>query len=222
MVKNFLDLVKIADEYNVYLKSKGMKFKTDGFPIFERSMFLNQIPELILPYDFRNSCLVKDSQKVLLCFYCADSRIYPRLEKIHKEILEYKKYAGVVAADVTVSSDMDKEWQDFIMLLNQLFMGVLAVNGVKVVANLRTGSFDSQKNFSGVPQNVMWAAGFLGCTKDNPYDMRFISSVVEQKPSMLFIYGKKDDAAVEKLNWMGVKYRICPDYHRMRKGVRSV
>ena len=42
--------------------------------------------------------------------------------------------------DATVTQDMDLEWQEEMMLLNQLFMAVLAVNDVRVVANLRTGS----------------------------------------------------------------------------------
>lgn len=103
------------------------------------------------------------------------------------------------------------------MLLNQLFMAVLAVNGIKIVANLRTGNWSTHKNISGVPKNVLWAAGFLGCPKDEPHDMRFISTVMLGQPSSLLIYGKEDSNAIEKLSIMGVKYLVYPDYHKARK-----
>lgn len=217
MVKNMMDLCKIADDFVLYLQGKGVEFDEKGFPIFKREMFLEKIPEQVIPYDFRKNRIVRNPKKTLLAFYCPDGRIYPRLEKVLEEIPEYCKYMGAVATDVTVTSDMDQEWQDFIMLLNQLFMAVLAVNGVKIVANLRTGNWATHKNINGVPKNVLWTAGFLGCSKDEQHDMRFISTVMLGRPSKLLIYGKEDSNATEKLSMMGVKYRIYPDYHRARK-----
>ena len=114
---------------------------------------------------------------------------------------------------------MDQEWQDFIMLLNQLFMTVLAVNGIKIVANLRTGNFETHDKLRGIPSKIMWAAGFLGCERDRPHDMRFISTVMAKRPSVLLIYGKEDKSALEKLAMMGVRYFIYPDYHKISKKV---
>lgn len=105
----------------------------------------------------------------------------------------------------------------FIMLLNQLFMAILAVNGIKIVANLRTGNLHTHGNFKGIPANIMWATGFLGCARDDPYDMRFISTILLVRPSRLLIYGKEDRNAIEKLSMMGVEYSIYPDYHKIRK-----
>lgn len=217
MVRNMMDLCKIADDFVQYLQGKGIEFNEMGFPILKREMFLEEIPEQMVPYDFRKNRIVKNPKKTLLVFYCPDARIYPRLENVLDEVSEYGEYMGAVATDVTVTSDMDQEWQDFIMLLNQLFMAVLAVNGIKIVANLRTGNWSTHKNISGVPKNVLWAAGFLGCPKDEPHDMRFISTVMLGQPSSLLIYGKEDSNAIEKLSIMGVKYLVYPDYHKARK-----
>lgn len=219
MVKNMMDLCKIADDFVQYLQDKGFEFNEMGFPVFKREMFLEEIPEQVIPYDFRKNRIIKNPQKTLLSFYCPDARIYPRLEKVLDEIPEYCKYMGAAATDVTVTADMDQEWQDFIMLLNQLFMAVLAVNGIKIVANLRTGSPTTHKNICGIPKNVIWATGFLGCSKDEPYDMRFISTVMLGRPSALLIYGKEDSNATEKLSLMGIKYLVYPDYHKARKEV---
>ena len=82
MVRNMMDLCKIADGYITYLESKGVKFNDDGYPIFEERMFLKELPKQILPYDFRKNRIVDDPRKLLLCFYCPDARIYPRLENV--------------------------------------------------------------------------------------------------------------------------------------------
>ncbi|MCF0217170.1 MAG: DUF4417 domain-containing protein [Fibrobacteraceae bacterium] len=219
MVKNIMDLCKIADEFVRYLQGKGVPFNEMGFPIFKREMFLEEIPEQMVPYDFRKNRIVKNPKKTLLVFYGPDARIYPRIENVLDEIPEYGKYMGAAATDVTITSDMDQEWQDFIMLLNQLVMAVLAVNRIKIVANLRTGNWTTHKNISGVPKNVMWVAGFLGCSNDEQHDMRFISTVMIGQPAPLLIYGKEDSNAIDKLSMMGVKYLVYPDYHRARKGV---
>lgn len=217
MIKNFLDLCNVADGYITYLKEKNVKFNSNGFPIFKKDMFLIEKLELMVPFDFRKSQIVVHPNKTLLCFYCSDTRIYPRLDKVLYEISEYKKYLGAVATDVTITYDMDEAWQDFIMLVNQLFMAVLAVNGIKIVANLRTGNRRSHENLHGIPAGVMWATGFLGCRKDDIYDMRFISTILTIHPSILLIYGKNDLAATNKMSMIGMKYTIYSDYHKLCK-----
>lgn len=217
MVKNLIDLLKIIEEYIRYLKSRGIKFNSKGFPLLKKEMFLDEYPELVLPYDFRNSILVTDPKKTLLCFYCGDKRIYPRLGRVLKDIPEYNRFLGVVTIDITVTSDMDEEWQDVIMLLQQLFMAVLAVNGVRVVANLRTGNARSAENLNDVPKGVMWAAGFLGCAEEDPLDYRFVSNTLRVMPSKFVVYGPEDETALEKLDMTGFGYRIYDDYHKLSK-----
>lgn len=217
MVKNLIDLLKITEEYIRYLKREGVKFNSKDFPLLKKEWFLDEYPELVLPYDFRKCPIVTDPKKTLLCFYCGDKRIYPRLKRVLKDIPEYKRFLGVVTIDITVTSDMDEEWQNAIMLLHQLFMAVLAVNGVKVVANLRTGSSSSVSNFEAIPKGVMWAAGFLGCAEEDPLDFRFISSVLRVMPSKFVVYGPGDKVALEKLDIMGIDYCVYDDYHKLSK-----
>ncbi len=153
----------------------------------------------------------------MICFYCGDKRIYPRLKNVLKEIEEYRKFLGVATIDITVTSDMDEEWQDLIMLLHQLFMAVLAINGIKVVANLRTGDLRSVVNLDGIPKGVMWTTGFLGCAKEASRDFRFVSEVLHVMPSKLAIYGAKDQVALDKLDAVGIDFRIYGDYHCLSK-----
>lgn len=217
MVRNLIDLLKVAEEYIRYLKCMGVKFNNKGFPLLKKEMFLDEYPELAVPYDFRKNGLVKNPQNTLLCFYCGDKRIYPRLKRVLKEIEVYKKFLGVITIDVTVTSDMDDDWQDEIMLLQQLFMAVLAVNGVKIVANLWTGNARSAENLDHIPKEVMWAAGFLGCAKEDPLDFLFISNILRVMPSKFVVYGPEDEVALEKLKMMGFDYRVYDDYHKLSK-----
>ena len=60
MVKNLVDLLKVSEEYIRYLERKEVKFNSKGFPLLRKEMFLDEYPELVLPYDFRKNTLVAD------------------------------------------------------------------------------------------------------------------------------------------------------------------
>ena len=219
MIGNLTDLCKIADDYLLYLDGR-ISFTEDGFPCFEKEMFLEEEPELIIPFQHRNNKVVTNKKKTILCFYTCDSFLYCRLEKLLDEIDEYKKYQGVIGLDITITDDMDVEWQNFIMLINQLFLAVLACNNIKIVMNARIGSNDSINNLKGFPKNVMCATSFLGCEKlKTENDYSFISKVLFILPKKLLIYGKHDTIAETQLSKMGIDFRVYTDMHRLTKGV---
>lgn len=219
MIKNTVDLCKLSEKLIAYLQGK-IGFSDDGFPIFKKEMFLEFEPEIMVPFQNRNCRFVSNPQKTVLCHYCGDRVLYRRFEKVLDEVSEYKKYLATAGLDITVTSDMDCEWQDLIMLINQLFLAVLAVNGIKIVMNARIGSAYSVKNLNGFPKRMICATSFLGCDKiRSGYDLSFISKVMHIYPSTLLIYGKHDKLAEKQLDTMGIKYRIYTDMHRLTKGV---
>ena len=90
--------------------------------------------------------------------------------------------------EITVTKDMDMEWQKAIMLLNQLHMAILACNGIKIVANPRNDNDKTIDRLSGIPRNVMCAIGFFGHSRDKcKYDFRFIPKIVHIGSLMLII-----------------------------------
>ncbi|MCR5457178.1 MAG: DUF4417 domain-containing protein [Clostridiales bacterium] len=219
MIKNTTDLLSVADRLIEYLDGK-IDFSKDGFPIFRKDMFLDSDPELIVPYYNRNNKIVTNPKKTVLCFFSSDSDLYRRLENVFDDIDEYKKCMGVIGLDITVTDDMDAEWQDMIMLANQLFLAVLACNGIKIIMNARIGSPRSVENLKAFPKGVIWATSFLGCDKlRSEYDFTFISKVLRILPSKLLIYGKHDIIAEKQLANMGIDYRVYVDMHRLTKGV---
>lgn len=219
MIKNLLELCTIADRYISYLDGR-IAFSEDGFPIFEKEMFLDTEPELIVPFYNRKNKIVTKPKKTVLCFFSSDSDLYRRLENVFDDIDEYKKCMGVIGLDITVTGDMDPEWQDMIMLVNQLFLAVLACNDIKIIMNARIGSPQSVENLKDFPKGLIWATSFLGCDKlKSEYDFTFISKVLHILPSKLLIYGKHDIIAENQLSNMGIDYRVYADMHRLTKGV---
>ena len=183
-------------------------------------MFLREAPDIIVPFHNRNNKVVSDPKKTVLCFFSGDSDLYRRLEKVFDEIDEYKKVQGVIGLDITVTSDMDAEWQNMIMLVNQLFLAILACNGIKIVMNARVGNARSVENLKGFPKGTICATSFLGCKNlRSESDFSFISKVLFILPSKLLIYGKHDRIAEMQLSNMGIDYRVYPDFHRLSKGV---
>jgi len=219
MINNLIDVIDVTNDFLMYLNGK-IDLSKDGFPVFTQNMFLNEEPELMVPYYNRHSKIVNDTKKTAICFFGSDESLYRRIENVYEDLDEYRLYQGVIGLDITVTADMDPEWQDAIMLLNQLFLAVLAVNDVKIIMNARTGSSSSIRNLMGLPKNILWATSFLGCNKLNAEtDFSFISKILGLLPSKLLIYGKHDKIAENQLTVMGIPYRTYTDFHRLSKEV---
>lgn len=219
MINNLINLFDIAERYLIYLDGK-FSFSENGLPIFEKEMFLKSEPKLIIPFHNRNNKIVTAQSKTVICFFSEDSDLYCRLEKVFDDIAEYKKYMGVIGLDITVTEDMDKEWQDFIMLINQLFLAILAYNGIKIIMNTRIGSPNTVNNLRYFPKNEICATSFLGCDKlKEQSNFSFISKILCIRPSKLLIYGKHDEIAESQLSNMGISYHNYVDFHRLTKGV---
>ena len=135
------------------------------------------------------------------------------------EIDIYKEYMGVIAFDITVTRDMDIEYQELIMEINLLAVAVLCVNGIKCILNTRIGSFRTLRLLENIPKNIMWASGFLGCSKDEKDDNSYIDKILTILPSKLIIYGKTDSCQNTKLDLMGIEYKYYKDFHTISKEV---
>lgn len=219
-IQNLFDIFVAIDELYLYLQDKEMKFDSEGFPIFTSEMFLKEWPELVILFSQRKNKRVINKKKTVLCFYDKDQKLYPRIKKVIDEIDEYKKFMGVVGLDITITEDMDEEWQRAIALLNQLFLAVIAVNGIKIVLNTRTAGIPNESFFENVPQDVMVASGFLGCEiLENEYDFSYLKKIIKLLPNKLILYGKHDKKVENQLDIVGIDYRVYKDFHRLCKEV---
>lgn len=216
MLETIPQLISLVDGYTEYLSGKGVRFNRLGFPLLDRSCYLDRWPERVVTYRERYSKLVTDPTATVLCLYCADERIYPRLERVLVEVPTYQRFMGVIGADVTVTSDMDVEWQEETVLLNQLFTAVLAANEVKVVANLRVGSAASLECLDTIPRGVLCASGTLGCNPtESQLDLSYSAKLMRVRPSGLLIYRRKDAIMEEQADILGIPRRRYPDAHAL-------
>ena len=219
-IKNFLDIFVVADEIYQYLEDKEIEFDEEGFPVFTKEMFLTEWPDLVIPFSQRKNRRVINRSRTVVCFFDKDQKLYPRISKVLSEIEEYKTFMGAIGLDITITEDMDDEWQRAIALMNQLFLAVLAVNGIKIIINTRTGGLASKNIFKNIPQDVMAASGFLGCDglkQEN--DFSYLEKILMLLPNKLIIYGKHDLTVEKQLDVMGIDYRVYTDFHRLCKEV---
>lgn len=212
-------LINMAERYVLDAGKAGVGFDTSGFPLIPREWYASQIPSDMIDYSHRNSRFIANPSSTAICFFMGDSGIYPRFEKLEKDLIEFRRYAAVVMPDVTVTADMDLAWQAFIMLLNQLYAAVIATHGVKIIANTRCGSFESRRFLSAIPRGVLCASGTLGCARlVEPYDYSYAEKILAIHPMALLTYGKKDPIAKEQLSTMGVNVVSFADSHTRSKG----
>ena len=220
-MNNLVDLLHCLDKYSSYLNANGIKFSSSGYPIIPRDCYSDKEPEMIVPFYHRNDKFVKNPKKTAIAFFDKDKNIYPRFDKIHKNIYIYKKYQAVISPDITVTDDMDIEWQHLILLANQLFMAILAVNDIKIIFNTRTGNH-YEEAFSHIPHNIICASSTLGCNKcQPPYDYKYLTKILLLLPKKLLIYGTTNKISNSQLNRMGIDFIYYPDFHTLSKEARK-
>lgn len=217
-ISTVVDLLEIINEYIQYLTGK-ICFTDNGWPIFSRDQMLYEYPDMVVPFPRRNSLMVNDKARTAICYYCPDKQIYPRFCSVINDLEVYRHYLAVIEPDITLTWDMDQEMQHAIMLVDQLFLAVLAVNGIKVIFNTRSGFELAGYNYQNIPRHAVWASGFLGCDNSkNFFDAsRYTSKLLCILPSRLIIYGKNDPLITEGLNLLGFDFHYYPDYHTASK-----
>ncbi len=218
MISRLTDIMEFIEECTWYLAEREVEFDALGFPVMEKSWYLDEFPDQMVTYRDRKNGYIRNKSRTVICFFCEDDYIYPRLENIFSELEEYRSFMGVAGADVTVTSDMDIEWQEALILANQLFTAVLGVNGIKIVQNLRCGSFETLRCLSAVPKGVLCASGTLGCDRTTSHlDMRYTEKLMHVRPSGVLIYGKSDPIMEQQIDLVGVPHVLYRDAHIEKK-----
>lgn len=219
-MNSLMDFLLLIDRFTIYLQEKDFHFSEEGYPIFDKHMFLTDIPDLIVPVNQRKNRRVINKNKTLIAFYCGDKHIYRRIVKLPEEIGEYQSYMGVIGCDITVTKDMDIEWQRAIILLNQLVMAVFAVNGIKIVLNTRMGSKETRDMFKYFPKGITVSSGFRGGTRRYiKSNFEYTSKVLYFLPDKLLIYGKCNNSVLKELNQMGIECILYSDFRELCKEV---
>ncbi|MEE1296432.1 MAG: hypothetical protein UHD09_06275 [Bifidobacterium sp.] len=214
-------LMRTIDLYAAWLESTGVSLDAQGFPCLPREWYAQEMPAEMVPFH-RRVMITCAPDRAALCFYTSDQCLYPRLARIRRDLGTYRSFGAVVGMDVTVTRDMDPEWQREIMLLNSLFTAVLGANGVKVIANLRCGHESTLPFLEAIPMGVPCASEVLGCARTEADDQSYLDKLLQVRPSMVLLYGKWDRHMQEQVGSTGIPWKRYPDAHsRCRQAYRN-
>lgn len=202
-----------------YLKSKGVQFTEDGFPIIKNEWLATDKPESMIPFSKKNHAT--SPSKTAIVFYSHDSLLYPRLFSIKSDINDLRKFHSVVSMDISVSFRMPFEVQIFNMLINFIYIAILGSNGIKIIPSLRCGEERTIPILMNFGHPSFWALGAVGCQKNpkDPYaESIFASKSIVLDVKSILSYGKlnkKNKAAIESL---GIEIKEYDDFRRRSYG----
>lgn len=192
--------LEMADWLESNLRGCGIDFDENDFPCFRRGFFSEDPPTDIVPFGRRHDF---DPMTTALCFYSDDRELYRRIRHLEEDIDAYREFASVMPCDLSVSPLMPIELQRFHLHFNALVNAFLAVNGVKIVAPTRWGSFSNLPLFRCYRESNVFSVGALGTLKtaEQSNEWRLISS----RPSVLCII-LKSFFRMEK--WISTRKRL--------------
>lgn len=213
-----MDLFNLANDLYVYLKDKGINFTVEGYPIITEDMILKEMPDEVCRIGKTN--LVKSKNRALLVSFGNDEEVYKWLFSLNKMVDYAGEYLAFGGFDLSPRINWDMNLQKFNILLNRLADAFLAVNGIKLMPNFRTGCLDTIGVLDSYPKHAWYAVGALGCARGNIKinQMYLGTKILIANPDMLIYYGKLRNEYVEILDGFGIPYKVFPDYQRMSRG----
>ena len=75
MNRSIASFEELIDRYADYLSGKGIQFNPQGFPMLQPQMYLDEWPELMVPYRDRKARFVHNPSHTVLCLFTSDMDI---------------------------------------------------------------------------------------------------------------------------------------------------
>ena len=188
-----------CDSIISYLKKHGVKFG-NGYAVLPDYAYYTGIPFTIESHQFRNKIPESVRHRSLICYFSSDDRLIQRLFKIDDEIPELLNYGGICGFDLSASITMLRPRQRLCLLVNSLFNCYVAIHGVKVLPNCRTGDLANMSIISNIPPNTNIISGELGCKRNGfgtygLYQLCITRKIVS--PPIMFIYGSLSNRDIQ-------------------------
>jgi hypothetical protein len=210
--------IELVELFTRYLTENNVKFTDDGFPLLKEEWFINNKPKIIAPFNKRQYYR-QNKKDISICYFGKDEHLYPRLEKIFDEISILKEYHSACMMDISVSPLMHDEVQRMNLLLNLLFVCVVAVNGIKIIPSFRTGSLETlnllMKSVGKSKYWVMAAVGTQRVRKNAFFEYLFRTKCLLIIPEHLLVYGRPNVSTSLCLNDYGIKYEVYKDFRSL-------
>ena len=214
--KRTINEIELVECYTAYLKERGVRFYSNGFPKFESKWFITDPPLVIAPFNKRKY-YSQNKRDISICYFEKDEDLYPRFSKVFKEINILREYHSVCMMDISISPLMLDEVQRMNLLLNLLFTAVIAVNGIKIMPSFRTGNFETLNLLvASVGISKYWVMGSVGTQQIRSnlfYEYLFRAKCLFIMPKTLLSYGRPNNSTTGCLNEYGIE---CLQYKDFR------
>lgn len=186
-----ISILKWCDRIISILKKRNIFFK-NGVAVIPQASIYEKMPVMISTFKYRNDIPVELRSKSLLSYFMPDKDLWPRLEKIDKELVVLKEYAGITGFDLSPSLGMLIPRQRLSIFINSLFNCYCAINGIKIMPNARIGEFGTIPMINSIPLGSCFITSRLGCQNhgNKAYGVFLIDKIIRIiRPSTLFVYG---------------------------------
>lgn len=211
----------VAEVLKKWLSEHGCCFDVNGFPILPENCYESLEPNYLAPWHHRN---FYPKANTSICFCIPDERIYPRFEKVFDEIKELKKYQSICSMDLSVSKNMNREMQNFNMLLNSFYTAVLAYSDIKIIPSLRCGDASTIRFLINHKKAPLWLLGIHGNSRNcdvAAYDEYILrSEFLFLRPKEVLLYGNPSKREKNILDDIEMPYRVYEDFRKFYKNGR--
>ena len=208
-----INIYDIASRLYHDLSKNDIQFNAEGYPVFKPEFILWQEPKYILPFNHRNAALEKS--ETALCFFMNDKLLYKRLANLENDLALFSGFLGICGFDLSPRMGWDEDLQKFNILLSQMATIWLALHGIKIIPNFRTGCFSTISSLSVYQQKIPMVIGALGCWKKKVSmneRLFFKIKILKCDPSLILIYGAIEDELIEEIQDSGIPYKEFPDF----------
>ena len=174
-----------------YLIDGARRTSEDGFPIIERFMVSDILPDEIAQWDQR--CKVKIPEKTSMSFYCRDFTFTPVLNNPSKYIEALRIYQSIIGMDASPYDNMPPVVQMSQIYQNLALTYYYGRKGIPVIPNLRLGGKNAYRSLDAYPKSTLLAVGTNGFMKaksnHSVFQKELSRSVNFLMPTGLLIYG---------------------------------
>ncbi|MBQ8083890.1 MAG: DUF4417 domain-containing protein [Clostridia bacterium] len=206
------------DVFLAYLIKGARRTCPDGYPIIERWMVSDDVPDALFQWDCRSEVL--DPSRSGMSFYCRDDKLTPVLNNPRRYIEPLKAYQCVVGMDASPFDNMPLVVQKSQIYTNLAITYFYGMQGIKVIPNVRLGDNRTIGMLDAIPRGCLVAVGTNGFMKELSNRQIFtdqVSIMVDVlRPKGILVYGQVYPSVFDSAINNGVDiYQY--DSHTMRR-----
>ena len=220
--------------YN-YLQHKRIVFDEKGYPILPHDYYVDSLPDVFDMYPITKRSMAKNPASTILCSFEKEPLLYGHIRAIIRAIQkgtqhvnalikQYEPFYAIAGFDISVCSNTTLEEQRMFLLINHLLNAFFAVNGIKILVNIRIGSSETADSLCVYPINLCCCTGFLGCSRNgnieiNKAKMKLRLAILQ--PSRVVVYGKLSRMDEKMFQDFGMPVISIVDYNRRSRNKRK-